>query len=143
MHQQNPRVRPGALALAGLAFLPLACGRTGPEVHPVRGEVFVGGQAAVGASVTFHALNAKETRWVPTATVEADGSFRLTTVSAYDGAPPGDYAVTVTWSDSYREDGETLNGPERLEWRYANPATSGLKATIKPGNNQLPRFDLN
>jgi hypothetical protein len=78
----------------------------------------------------------------PSATVGADGSFQLTTVSAGDGAPPGEYQVSVIWSDTYREEGDLVSGPDRLGGRYADPAASGLKATVGPGKNQLPRFDL-
>ena len=105
--------------------------------------MFVQGQPAAGAAVTFYPLSPTKPRQIPTAVVGPDGSFRLTTVSAYDGAPPGDYAVCITWSDSRRVDGETLNGPDRLRWRYANPAYSTLKATVQPGKSPPPRFDLN
>ena len=134
----------GALfALAGLSLLPLACGGVASDVYPVKGQVFVRGQPAAGAAVTYHPLNADESGRIPTATVGPDGSFRLTTVSAYDGAPPGDYAVTITWCDSYRDEGETRSGPDKLQGRYANTAGSGLKATVQSGNNPPVRFDLN
>jgi hypothetical protein len=134
---------PTLLALALLGFLSPGCGGGGSPTAPFAGQVFVQGQPAVGAAVMFYPLSPAEPRRIPTAVVEPDGSFRLTTLSAYDGAPPGEYAVSITWSDSRREDGETLTGPDRLRLRYAAPISSGLKATVRPGRNAPARFDLN
>jgi hypothetical protein len=135
--------RSALMALSFLGFLAAGCGGDGSHIAPFGGQVFVQGRPAVGASVTFYPISPTEPRRIPTAVVEADGSFRLTTVSAYDGAPAGDYVVCVIWSDSRREDGETLTGPDRLRWRYANPSASALKATVQAGKNPPARFDLN
>ena len=140
--------RPGALlrlALLGLSLAQLGCGGNARGTYPVRGEVFVGDQPAVGAAVTFYPVNADadKSKRIPTAVVEKDGSFRLTTLTANDGAPPGEYNVTITWCDMRREDGDTITGPDQLQGRYANATRSPIKATIQPGKNELKRFVLN
>lgn len=144
MRQTLPRLAPAALpTFALLSLLALGCGGKRSAMVPFAGQVFVQGQPAVGAAVTFYPLMPTKQRQIPTAVVGPDGSFRLTTISAYDGAPPGDYAVCVTWSDSRREDGETLIGPDRLRQRYAYPAYSTLRATVQPAKGPPARFDLN
>jgi hypothetical protein len=144
---RTPSLRPGSLALCFLCVLflaPMGCRKsTGIPVYPVRGEVFVAGQPAIGAEVMFHPLGADPTRRFASATVQADGSFQLTTIKANDGAPPGEYAISITWCDEYRDEGERRTGPDRLQWRFYDPATSGLKFTVATGNNAVPRFDLN
>jgi hypothetical protein len=138
MRQKMPTA---LLALALLGLLSAGCG--GSKVAPYEGKVFVQGKPAAGAAVTFYPRSPAESSQIATAVVGPDGSFRLTTVSANDGAPPGEYAVCITWSDSIRRDGETLTGPDRLRYRYAAPASSGLKATVQPGKNPPAKFDLN
>jgi len=129
------------LTLVLLGLLSSGCGAS--KIAPFGGQVFVQGKPAVGAAVTFYPLRPAESPQFPTAVVAPDGSFHLTTVSANDGAPPGEYAVCITWSDRRRQDGETLTGPDRLRNRYAVPASSGLKATVQPGKNPPAKFDLN
>jgi 3',5'-cyclic AMP phosphodiesterase CpdA len=71
--------------------------------------------------------------------VEADGTFRLYQDHGPEGLPPGDYRVTVTWRDPLPEGGY---GPDRLPAKYADPKTSGLRATVTAlGKNQF-EFDL-
>ncbi|HVS39299.1 MAG TPA: carboxypeptidase-like regulatory domain-containing protein [Gemmataceae bacterium] len=143
-HFLFPRVRLGWLALLGLSMAALGCGASN-GIYPVHGQVFVQGQPAVGAAVTFHPANASEDAppRIPTAVVEQDGSFRLTTLSAYDGAPPGEYTVTITWCDVKRDEGDPIDGPDKLQGRYANAKYSTIKATIQSGKNELKRYDLN
>jgi hypothetical protein len=57
----------------------------------------------------------------------------------HDGAPAGEYRVVVEWP-AYRR-GRNI-GPDRLMGKFAKPETSGLKATIEPGPNGLPPFEL-
>jgi hypothetical protein len=105
-------------------------------VHPVSGQVTVGGQPAKAAFVLFTPLNEppepKDPR--PRAEVKDDGSFAISTYGAEDGAPLGEYIVTVTWDD--REVGDKLKG------RYSDSKTSTLRATVKEGANELPPFKL-
>ena len=89
---------------------------------------------------------------VSIAKTDQDGKFRLTTHSGpdgtpADGAPAGDYTVAIATSrqsDSgdilaKKAPGEAAN---LVGSRYADPRTSGLKATIKAGENTLEPFDL-
>jgi hypothetical protein len=105
-------------------------------VHPVKGQVFVGGKAAAGAFVLFvparEAANTPDPR--PRATVQEDGTFVLSTYG--DGAPEGDYLVTVTRPVNGRDDEDRLRG------RYADRGRSGLKAAVRPGPNEIPAFML-
>ena len=129
------------LVLSALTLAPLGCGSSS-SMNPVKGEIFVNGQPAAGAEVVFYPINPGEKKYFPAATVEPDGSFRLTTKRADDGAPEGEYRISVLWCDTRREEGETLYSPDKLNYRYYDPAYSGLTATIKPGINELPRFNL-
>ena len=93
--------------------------------YPVRGRAFFDGVPMPGAVVTLTPEKGKG-KGGPTGIVEADGSFRLTTYTAFDGAPEGEYLVSVSW----REGGKSL-----LPAHYATAAKSGLQATVKAGEN--------
>jgi hypothetical protein len=102
------------------------------RVYPVRGKVFYEGTPTPEAEVVFHLIQGKKTRRVADGVadgiVEADGSFRLTTYHAFDGAPAGNYAVTVVW----REPGANGRaGANRLPEKYAKAGTSGLRVEVK------------
>src|SRR5262245_42998497 len=68
------------------------------KVHPVEGKLSVSGTPAANARIAFHPLG-RPSNPLPVATTDADGAFRLTTFQAGDGAPEGEYAVTVIWPD--------------------------------------------
>ncbi len=70
----------------------------GKAVTPAGGKVFYRGSPAVGAEVVFHPLDtaAAKKRDSARGRVEADGSFRLTTYRAFDGAAPGEHRVSGT-----------------------------------------------
>ena len=67
-------------------------------------------------------------RTTTTGIVEADGSFKLSTYAGFDGAPLGEYQVTVTLGKS---------SVKNLPAKYAKTATSGLTATIQAGKNEI------
>jgi hypothetical protein len=73
--------------------------------------------------------------------VEADGSFRLTSYKAFDGAEPGAYEVTVTWNATAPLAGGPA-GPNRLPARYAARTTSGLSATVTADGPNVFHFVL-
>lgn len=116
-------------------------------VFPVRGQAFkkeVSGTLTPlkGAKLVFVPLaNSEKFMNYPSARTEADGAFRLGTYGDFDGAPEGEYIVTVEWKDrgtpkyDVLAHGETDRGPDKLNGKYANAATSTLRATIVAGKN--------
>ncbi len=130
--------------LASLLLVPLlgtSCSRrTGVPVYPVHGRVLYRGKPLPGAFVIFHSLE-EESHPRPLGYAEADGSFTLTTYQNGDGAPAGDYAVTVEWRKPPLKD----NDPpphNLLPARYARPNTSGLHRRVESGSNELPPIQL-
>jgi 3',5'-cyclic AMP phosphodiesterase CpdA len=105
---------------------------------PAKGIVYLDGCPVPNAHVTFHLVDpktGKATRQADALT-EADGTFVLTTYRANDGAPAGDYQVAISSKHYLRAETEKLPlilAPDR----FADPATSGLTATVKQGENQF------
>src|SRR5207248_6044689 len=76
----------------------------------------------------------------PAAVTKADGTFRLMSFKPGDGAPAGEYQVTVIYPmDRFNK---FLNGIDRLKGKFANPQKSGLTAKVEPTTNELPPFEL-
>jgi hypothetical protein len=104
--------------------------------QPVRGKVFFEGQPVPQAYIVLQAQAQGPRPPRADAISEADGSFTLSTYSANDGAPVGEYAVTVVWRKPFY-DATGKPGPNLLPTRYAEPRTTPLKAVIKNGANDL------
>ncbi|MCE9530382.1 MAG: hypothetical protein K8T89_04510 [Planctomycetes bacterium] len=90
-----------------------------PRTYRVAGVVKVNGQPATGANVTLHPASdsgMKSIQQRPFGKVKEDGSFELSTFSANDGAPAGEYVLTIYWPTT-DGDNDQLNGdyesPER------------------------------
>ena len=83
--------------MACLACCVLAAGCGGgssnPATVPVSGTVTLNGQAVEGATVSFVGGAANRPT---TGTTDAQGKFTLSTFEPNDGAPPGEYSITVT-----------------------------------------------
>jgi hypothetical protein len=129
--------------LVFLCTLPLACNSArDPETHPVRGEVFLNGKPAAGASIVFHPVD-EENGSQAFATVKEDGSFVMSTFGVNDGAELGDYIVTLNWRIETKPEGDDpITGPDLFGERYTTPKVSKLKFTVKAGENLVPRYDL-
>lgn len=130
-----------AFLTANLVILAAGCGKPEAPLYPVTGKVLFEGKPAENAMVVFHPVNPTGSEAVrPTAKVGPDGTFKLLTVRTDDGAPAGDYKVTVElWLAGARPDDPPSN---RLPPKYSKPDTSGLTATVSTGPTELPAFDL-
>jgi hypothetical protein len=133
----------GAAVAAGLLLTlgPLVF-QAGPPcpVHPVVGRIAIGKLVPSGAQVVFHPVGRQlPDQAVPRATVRDDGAFLLSTFGAEDGAPEGDYVVTIQW---FRIGKDGAPGPNVLPVRYARPDSSPLKVAVGAGRNELPAFEL-
>jgi hypothetical protein len=136
-----------ALAFAGSAGCGKNDGRV--EVYPVSGKVLSRGAPAEGAEVTFYPV-AQELKKpgmpIPSAFVGSTGTFHLRSYDPEDGAPAGEYNVTVFWpaprAANAPHESESLGGKDRLGERYMDPLKSGLKATVPEGGAELPPFEV-
>ena len=133
--------RPASFALA---LLCASCGPKGRQpVYPVQGEVRVDGRAPAHALIGFHAVgDAGPDAVHPVGVVDDQGRFTLTTYKAGDGAPPGEYRVTVAWflaTGRPGDDGPPLN---YLPERFGRAETTPLHAVVEKGLNKLPVFNL-
>jgi hypothetical protein len=106
----------------------------------VSGQVLVNGAPAADAKITLHhSEDWGERTIVPQAWTDDDGRFVLSTYGIDDGAPAGNYRVTVEWP-AYRTIKDM--GPDRLEGKYANRKSSPVSVDIQAGKNELPPFLL-
>ncbi|OYW12091.1 MAG: hypothetical protein B7Z55_18590 [Planctomycetales bacterium 12-60-4] len=115
-----------------LATILAGCGAKpeGPPTFPVHGTLMVNGGPATNAQVILHPVGGKDfdQRGArPTGKVGADGRFDLTTYRPGDGAPAGQYLVTVFWA----ENPDSLEpSPDRLKGSYLDPSKSTLKVVV-------------
>jgi hypothetical protein len=118
------------LALAGVVLLS-GCGQGGRKpVYPARGQVFDGNnKPAAGALVIFHPVGDDDPN-KPRGYVDDKGNFTLTTYEEGDGAPEGEYVVTVEWRPKKKTPYDP-EPPDKLQGRYANRKTSRLRATVE------------
>lgn len=137
MHGRIPCLLIGLAVLAG-------CSDSSSAPHPVQGQVLLGDQPLAEAIVIFHPQ--QETlpgQPKPLGISDAEGKFQLTTLQSHDGAPAGEYRVTVELRQE-RFSGEELtrDGSNLLPAAYARPETTPFKATVSSGDNVLPPLRL-
>jgi hypothetical protein len=145
MHGFGFRSRLGWLLLASVSLVGLSC--SGGSLNAVRGKVHYKNQPLAGALVAFHPKGKADLNTVsPTGLTKDDGTFSVMTGDR-EGAPAGDYVVTVTCTETVAAKPGTIStGPpdtrDKLNGAYSNKENSKLTVTIKPGDNQLDTFDL-
>lgn len=133
-----------SLLLSVSLFLPGCGGVSGPVCHPVEGKIIYQNQPLAEAMVVFHPVTAPtEKSPQPIATTDGAGRFELTTFKAGDGAPLGEYAITVELREP-RQIGEEVvrDGPNLLPLKYALPAETPLRHKVIPGKNEVPEIKL-
>jgi hypothetical protein len=123
-------------ALLAFCFAGCDSGEERPELQPATGMLAINGKVPVGATIVLHPADGQpfDSRGTkPQATVKPDGAFELTTYQAGDGAPVGEYAVSVLWFD----DPQSSTPWDKLGGRLADPKRSNLRLTIEAGRSIL------
>jgi hypothetical protein len=129
-----------ALGLVAIAAACTSCSRDNRvPVFPVTGQVLFAGKPATRALLVFHPVVENSLR--PLGTVDEDGSFTLTTYEQGDGAPAGEYTVTVEWRRLATVD-DDQRPPNKLPARYSNSKSSGIAVRVNEGANVLPPIQL-
>lgn len=138
-----------ALSLSGVclsaALLLVGCGKKQKPLYPVTGQVVAGPakKPAVGAVLFFHPVE-KDAGAVgmPMAEVDQDGRFALTTRISKDGAPAGDYLITVIWPPIRKSLFEPEEG-DRLKGAFADVQQAKIRFTVLPAtSNEVPLIEL-
>ncbi|WP_020476042.1 hypothetical protein [Zavarzinella formosa] len=128
--------------LLGILMIALTgCGDGKPTLYPVSGQINVKGKGAGFAHVVFHPDQVNDKIPRPYAKTDADGKFTLTTYTTGDGAPAGSYKVTVTWRPVPKSSTEA-DGPDKLNGRYADAATSKTSVTVDKKPTVLEPINL-
>ena len=134
-----------------IALFVAGCGNGKPEAVATGGKVvFRKTTPAAGALVVFHPTDPTYEKRIggkPFAKVQDDGTFVLTTYAEGDGAPEGEYGVTIDWRGKAKEskfsfgDGGPVGAP-LLNPKYGNPQQPVLKATVKKGDANQFTFEV-
>jgi len=132
------------LFLIGLAGCGSSTDANQLPVFPVKGQLAIRGKPATGAFVVLHPMAALDSKVIPPrGQVRDDGTFSLTTYKSDDGAPVGEYKVTVEYRELVKQtNGDISRGPNLVPKQYGNPKTSPLTVRIAEGENALPPIVL-
>jgi hypothetical protein len=126
------------------------CGDGRIATYPVTGAVTVDGQPAEGVLIVFCPTEGPEEFQSerPFGNTGSGGKFELTTFNPQDGAPAGQYKVMAQWRTKPQQASPEQDpdrqpaAMDRLGYKYINPETSGLTATVDEGPTELPPFEL-
>ncbi len=132
--------------LAGCVAAALGCHDPSDDrlpVYPARGSISFRGGPAPGAFVTLHPKTPLgEDVPAPRANVAKDGTFKLSTFNGGDGAPEGEYVVTVRWYKLVKNGPDIVSGPNVIPARYTRPESSNIVVRIAAGENNLQPITL-
>ena len=111
-------------------------------VFPAKGQLIVDGKAAKGAFVYLWPDGIGDMdAYCPNGQTEENGDFVLSTYDAKDGAPAGEYAVTVEWPERFNPISNRWEG-DKLKGRFSDPKTSKIRRTIAKKPNELAPIEL-
>src|SRR5262245_33401437 len=97
MNTLDARVLLACFVLAIPAMV--GCGRSGPEMVPIRGEVLYKGAPLLNVTQGIVRYSPKQSGTPAreaTGRIQPDGTFELTTFKKADGVVVGDYTITVS-----------------------------------------------
>ena len=125
-----------ALLCLGLSCLFAAAAGCGNEkIYPVEGRVvFADGTPATELAGGLVIFASEEAKGSSRGAIQADGTFRLSTIATGDGAYLGKNRISV--SGPRKIVGVKQPASILLDPKYADPETSGLEYTVVAGQNK-------
>ncbi len=136
----------GAFVVAALLLSTFGCSAADNRlpVFLAKGELSLSDKAIQGAWIVLHPkdanLRSPDGKAIcPHGRIGSDGTFVLTSYETNDGAPAGQYAVTLEFRKIVKySNGAWGPGPNLVPKQYTKPSTSPLVVQIAEGPNQLP-----
>lgn len=125
-----------AFAIAVMAVSGCGRGERRVPVFKTSGSVVrADGSAVPNALVVLHVNGPASMVPKPRGTTDEQGRFQLTTYEVDDGAPEGQFTITV---EQWIRDDPNLPPSNHLVATLAKPESSGLQVTISQGANEIP-----
>jgi hypothetical protein len=110
-----------------------------PILYAVEGKVLVNGEPAENLNVAFHPRGDDKNLFCPVGRTNNKGIFHLMTRSDADGAPAGEYRVTLVWPDGLIDECECPDPilHDRLRGLYAKADQSKYKVRVGSSGNSF------
>lgn len=129
-----------------LSFLCLSSGCSSgsgnPVCYPISGKVLFNQQPIAEAQVVLYPKTGSISP-LPMGYTDEKGQFTITTWATGDGAPAGDYVVTVSWKALELKGEEKIrSGRQLLSMENTDPHRSPWKYTVKEGGNAPLVIDI-
>ena len=111
--------------------------------YPVSGVVTYKGSPVANADISFFPEDASFPDTVrPKAKSGTDGTFVISTYAGGDGAPAGNYKVTIVRHEVTVSKDTIVAKPNDLPGKYSKRDTTDLEVQVVASQNDLPPFDL-
>jgi hypothetical protein len=113
------------------------------RTFPVKGKIMVDGKPAPERAVwvTLHAKGESPLKFNPRGSTNEKGEFEITTYIAGDGAPPGDYDITIEHLTLSVRDKDWV-GPDKFNNLYNHPEAAEFHVSVVDKPVELPAFEL-
>lgn len=136
------RILISVIVFSSIAFAGCGGNDWQAETFPAHGEIMINGDPPQGAVITLHPVGEQvdQRGSQPWAIVSGDGSYSLQTYEEADGAPQGEYHVTVRWPHDINDMVAAMT--DQLGKAYSNPEQSKWTFTIAEGTNELPLIEI-
>ncbi len=108
------------------------------KTYPAKGKLFVNGEPATNVVVSLlpKGSGVDSRMSIPWGIVDEEGEYVLTTYSANDGAPAGEYLVTLRWPSS------PSAADDRFNDAYFTPDRNVATVVIQKGENEIAEIAL-
>lgn len=136
--------RTSLLSVVGLVAF-AGCGEelSIPRTAPVSGSVTSKGKPAAGMRVKFHPqFDIGKVKFTPYGETGPEGKYVLNTGAPGNGAPVGDYIVTIEKPRVGTDEHGLESEVDDLKGKYSDPQKSQFKVSVKGGDNVIPPFDI-
>lgn len=119
----------GCMGLCVVLAGAFGCGRSGPALVPVEGQVTFQGRPLKTGSLVFQpdAAKGNASTSTPSGTIGPEGRYKLYTQEK-PGAPPGWYKVGIVAQEAPPNDPYAMRS--LIPQRYADPQTSGISIEV-------------
>lgn len=135
-------MRRGLVVFALLLPLLAGCGSGRLATYPVKGKVLVNDQPAKEVHVAFHPKDTgTHPPYVPSGTTDENGEFALSTFITGDGAPAGEYEVTLVWPVRFNPISTLWEG-DKLKGKYKDKSKPAAVVTVEKRPQELEPFKV-